>query len=135
MPPKHTIRKELPQERQSSYPNRKKISFGFSELRDISFPKAKNDQAFFIQFIQRLKKYSQLDWNTLYQTQRHGFGTEYIEIKTMTKAAQELVSMDMERLIALRATGDNHVFLGYRDGDVFQVVFIEYNFGDIYSHS
>ena len=25
-------------------------------------------------------------------------------------------------------------FLGYRDGSVFQVLFIEYKFGDIYNH-
>lgn len=30
--------------------------------------------------------------------------------------------------------GDNHVFLGYRQQNTFEVIFIEYNFGDIYSH-
>lgn len=34
----------------------------------------------------------------------------------------------------LRATGDNHSFLGYRTEDVFQILFIEYQFGDIYQH-
>ena len=32
------------------------------------------------------------------------------------------------------ATGDNHVFLGYRQQNTFEVIFIEYNFGDIYTH-
>ena len=31
-------------------------------------------------------------------------------------------------------SGNNHAFLGYRDGSVFQVLFIEYKFGDIYNH-
>ena len=37
-------------------------------------------------------------------------------------------------MLHYRATGDNHVFLGYRDNNVFQVIFIEYQFGDVYVH-
>lgn len=34
----------------------------------------------------------------------------------------------------LTISGDNHPFLGYRDKDTFQVVFIEAEFGDVYKH-
>lgn len=53
----------------------------------------------------------------------------------MTQAAQVHVPIGMASLLVFRATGDNHVFLGYREGNVFQVIFIEYQFGDVYSHS
>lgn len=36
--------------------------------------------------------------------------------------------------MVFRATGDNHVFLGYHQKDTFEVIFIEYSFGDIYTH-
>ena len=52
----------------------------------------------------------------------------------MTQAAQVHVPIGMESLLVFRATGANHVFLGYREGNVFQVIFIEYQFGDVYSH-
>ncbi len=34
----------------------------------------------------------------------------------------------------MRATGDNHAFLGHRIGNVFNVIFIEHEFGDVYNH-
>lgn len=45
-----------------------------------------------------------------------------------------MVPSGLGKLLVLRATGNNHAFLGYRDGNVFQVLFIEYHFGDIYNH-
>ena len=45
-----------------------------------------------------------------------------------------MVPSGLTKLLVLRATGNNHAFLGYRDGSVFQVLFIEYKFGDIYNH-
>ena len=44
------------------------------------------------------------------------------------------LTRDVGFLMAFRATGDNHVFLGFREGNVFQVVFVESSFGDIYNH-
>ena len=41
---------------------------------------------------------------------------------------------DVTKLYVFRATGDNHAFLGYRNGNVFNVLFIEYAFGDVYKH-
>lgn len=52
----------------------------------------------------------------------------------MTAAAQTHVPKGMDSLLVFRATGDNHVFLGYREENVFQVIFIEYQFGDVYQH-
>ena len=134
MKTKSIIRKEAPVARKVSASHKNTLSFGFSELRDISFIKAKNDATYFIAFLQRLRQYSSLDWNTLYTTQKHGFGTENIEVDSLTDSARRQLTFDIKKLIVLRSKGDNHAFLGFRDNDVFQVVFIEYKFGDIYNH-
>lgn len=111
-----------------------KVAFNFSELRTISYSDAKRDGAFFINFIGRLKKLCSLDWNTINRSERHSFGTETMSVSKLTKAAQEKAPSGVDSFKVFRATGNNHVFLGYREENIFYVVFIEYNFGDIYNH-
>lgn len=110
------------------------LSFGFDELADVSYVKASNDSDFFISFIQRLKKYCLLSWSGIRTAQRHGFGTESIDVATLNEGARSRTPSQLKKILVLRATGDNHAFLGYRKGNVFQVLFIEYEFGDIYNH-
>lgn len=114
---------------------RKDLTFGFGDLRDVSYVKAKSDSSFFIDFIQHLRQFCKLNWNDVRTTQRHGYGTETIEVKCLNEGVKSQVPSGLTKLLVLRATGDNHAFLGYRDGNVFQVLFIEYKFGDIYQHS
>ena len=111
-----------------------KVSFGFSEIRDVSFIKAKNDSAFFIEYIHHLKQFCNMTWGEIRTTQRHGLGSETIGVNRLSRKALQRVPFGLKKLIVLRATGNNRVFLGYRDGNVFQVLFIEYRFGDIYAH-
>ena len=113
------IKKQHP-ERPPVGPSR--VVFGFSELRPL------------ISYIERLKRLCLLDWSDLRCAQRHSFGTEKISLVSLSPAAQNNCPAGVDGLLALRAAGDNHAFLGYRDGNVFQVVFIEYQFGDIYRH-
>lgn len=113
---------------------RQNISFGFGDLRDVSFTDAKNDSAFFIDYIQHLRQFSNLTWNDVRTTQRHGYGTETIAVSCLKQGVRQLVPTGLAKLLVLRATGNNHAFLGYRDGNIFQVLFIEYQFGDIYKH-
>lgn len=113
---------------------RKDLTFGFGDLRDVSYVKAKSDSSFFIDFIQHLRQFCKLNWNDVRTTQRHGYGTETIEVKSLNEGVKSQVPSGLTKLLVLRATGDNHAFLGYRDGNVFQVLFIEYKFGDIYQH-
>ena len=75
-----------------------------------------------------------MDWDAVNVSAKHSFGWEVMELKSMTKSAQLSVPAGMDKLLVFRATGDNHVFLGYRQQNIFEVIFIEYNFGDIYSH-
>lgn len=107
------------------------VSFSFSYLHDVSYPDCK-DCAFFVSYLKRLKKLSSIGWNVLNASGRHSFGWEKIPVKQIKKDVK--LSDDVGFLISLRATGDNHVFLGFREANVFHVVFIESNFGDIYDH-
>lgn len=113
---------------------RKDISFGFGDLRDVSYIKAKNDSAYFIDFIQHMRQFCKLNWNDVRTTQRHGYGSETIDVISLKEGVRSYVPSGLSKLLVLRATGNNHAFLGYRDGSVFQVLFIEYKFGEIYNH-
>ena len=113
---------------------RNSLTFGFKDLRDVSYVKAKNDSVYFVDFIQHLRKFCSLNWNEVRTTQRHGLGTESIDVASLKESVKDQVPSGLTKLLVLRATGNNHAFLGYRDGSVFQVLFIEYKFGDIYNH-
>lgn len=115
--------------------NSEKLVFGFSELKDISYIKGEKDGKFFICFLSRLKKLSLLDWKTVSVSAKHSYGWEIMKVDNMTDAARTKVPAGMDKLLVFRATGDNHVFFGYRNQNIFEVIFIEYAFGDIYRHN
>lgn len=107
------------------------ISFGFRYLHEASYVNC-NKADFFIKHFKRLQQLSQLTWEQIDVSNRHSFGYEKIPV-TSIKVKVNLTE-DVKNLMVFRATGDNHSFLGIREEDVFQVVFIESDFGDIYSH-
>ena len=80
----------------------------------------------------RLKKICGTDWKTVNIPQRHAIGCEKIPVTAIKKDLK--LTREVTFLLAFRATGDNHAFLGFRDGNIFQVVYIEAEFGDIYNH-
>lgn len=126
---RYLVRAEEPEEKKVG--QKQYISFGFDFLHDVSYTGCKKSD-FFINFLQRLRKLSQLDWNEINKSQRHSFGYEKIPISSIKKDIH--ITKGVDYLFAFRATGDNHVFLGFREGNVFKVVFIETEFGDIYNH-
>lgn len=93
---------------------------------------------FFIEFILRLKGLCKLGWREISSSQRHGFGFETIAISSLSKTAEnairKVLSPEVNKLLVFRATGDNHVFLGYRTQGIFHILLIEYQFGDAYNH-
>lgn len=111
-----------------------KVSFGFGGLHDNSFVNAVRDGGFFIDFINRLKSLCNIGWSGINTSWRHGYGFEKLSKSAMNKHIASLLPSGVDSLQVFRATGDNHVFLGYRDGNIFQILFIEYEFGDIYKH-
>ena len=66
---------------------------------------------------ERLKKLCLLDWNEINKSQRHSFGYEKISIKSIKKDIS--IAKGIDYLFSFRATGSNHVFLGFREGNVF----------------
>lgn len=107
------------------------VSFGFDFLHDVSYTECKKSD-FFINLLKRMRNLCLLDWNEINKSQRHSYGYEKISVKEIKKDIH--ITKGVDYLFAFRATGDNHVFLGFREGNVFKVVFIEAEFGDIYNH-
>ena len=106
--------------------------FSFKYLTDHSFKDCR-DGGFFTTFLLRLKKLSELGWNEINTAERHGFGWEKIPREILKHNLPQEITPEVP-LLAFRATGDNLPFVGFRDGKVFHIVFIEAGFGDIYNH-
>lgn len=109
-----------------------KVVFGFEHLNEVSWIDCK-EAKFFKDFLIHLTKFSSLTWQAIYSAPRHGLGTETIPRQSI-KPQIKNVPDEIQRFLVLRATGDNHPVLGYREKDTFQVVLLEANFGDIYNH-
>lgn len=122
---------KITDEKQDGYP-----IFCFKYLMDEPKRDPKNKDGFYAQFIARLKKLSNLGWNGINTSGRHGFGYEKIPIGQINKTNfPSLITPEIKDLMVFRATGDNRAFLGIRsDNDVFHVIFIEEDFNKIYKH-
>lgn len=106
--------------------------FSFKHLRDVSV-KWCRDASFLPDFLFRLRKLSELGWKEIDKSFRHSFGMEKIDRKRLKPQLPAGVTPEVP-LFAFRAVGDNRPFVGFREGKVFHVVFIETAFGDIYDH-
>lgn len=109
-----------------------KVTFGFEHLHNVSWTDAK-DVRFFKDFMLHLQKFSTMTWQAIYSAPRHGLGTETLPVSAV-KPQVIGIPTEIQKFLVLRATGDNHPMLGYRDKDTFQVVFLETEFGDVYKH-
>ena len=107
--------------------------FCFKYLNDVSFKDCKKAD-FFIEFLLRLKKLSALGWKEIRLSQRHSFGMEKIPVNKIHPQLPTCVTPEVTHLHVFRATGSNHPFVGIEIQNVFRVLFIEANFGDIYDH-
>lgn len=108
--------------------------FSFKYLRDVSYPDC-SDHKFFIDFLNRLQKLSELGWAEIRQSAPHSYGMEPIPAKQMKHKAKlpSFVSKDAD-LHVFRAVGDNRAFVGLQVGKIFYIFFIEAKFNDIYPH-
>ena len=106
--------------------------FGFKYLADCSFSSCR-DGGFFSSFLLRLKKLSVLGWKEIALSGRHGFGMEKIPRTALNHELPSEITPEVP-LFAFRAAGNNLPFVGFREGRVFHIVFIEASFGDIYNH-
>lgn len=109
-----------------------KVAFGFEHLHNVSWSDTR-DVRFFKEFLLHLQKFSAMTWQAVYSAPRHGFGAETLPLSAV-KPQITGIPQEIQKFLVLRATGDNHPFLGYRDKDTFQVVFVEAEFGSVYKH-
>lgn len=108
--------------------------FSFRYFNDVSMKDCK-EQQFFVDYINRLCKLSQLGWNEIRKSQTHSFGMESMP-KTQIKHQGLLPSFVTKEvdLHLFRAVGDNHVMVGLQEGKIYHVFFVEAKFGDVSSH-
>lgn len=108
--------------------------FSFRWLSDASL-KDCNEAKFFVSFLGRLQKLSELGWEGIRLSNRHSFGMESIPVSSIKiKKLPEIVTPDVKNLHVLRATGDNHPMIGLQEGKIFHIFFIETVWNDIYNH-
>ena len=107
--------------------------FSFKYLQKVSFDgdiKAK----FFQDFLLRLKKYSDLGWKQMAVEKRHDYGWEYLSPDRMKHQLPTAITPEVQ-LMVLRSSNDKRAMVGFREWNIFHVIFIEANFNDIYEHS
>ncbi len=106
--------------------------FSFRHLQHISFTDCK-EVTFFPSFMKRLKNLSELGWNGINTSQRHGYGMEKLPQNIIKPQLPSIITPEVQ-LFAFRATGNNLPFVGFREGKIFHILFIETSFGDVYDH-
>lgn len=106
--------------------------FSYKYLQNVSFCSQK-DASFFHEFINRLHKYSTLGWQEMQTSGRHSFGFEYLPQNIMKPQLPSVVTPEVH-LMVLRSTNDNRALVGFREWNIFHIIFIEANFNDIYDH-
>jgi len=107
--------------------------FCFKFLVSSSYIKCK-DPNFFIDFLSRLQKLSELGWTEIRKSHRHSFGMEKIPVKSIKPKIPKCITPDVTHLHVFRAAGNNLSFIGIEVQEIFRIIFIETKFGDIYKH-
>jgi len=108
--------------------------FCFKYLSDVSIKKC-TDSKFFYDFLMRLQKLSELGWNEIRKSHKHAYGLEPIPLyKIKPQVLPDSITPDVKYLHAFRASGNNLSFVGIQRQNIFRILFIEANFGDIYEH-
>lgn len=108
--------------------------FSFRYFNDISMRDCKEPQ-FFVDYINRLKKLSQLGWDEIRKSHTHSFGMEPIPVFQIKHQGllPSFVTKEVD-LHLFRAVGDNRVMAGLQDGKLYHVFFVEAKFGDVSPH-
>lgn len=106
--------------------------FCFKYLQSRSFVDCK-DGSFFSDFLKRLKDLSDLGWKQISVSHRHAYGMEKLTQEIIKPQLPGIITPDVP-LFAFRAVGNNLPFVGFREGNIFHILFIETSFGDIYDH-
>jgi len=92
--------------------------------KDYSLEQCSTDEK--VAFVEKLFKLSQLSWQEIEHTQKHGLGTEKIAITSISAGLPPIITREVKFLLALRFIGKKP-FIGYRDRFLFHVIFIDRN--------
>ena len=109
--------------------------FSFRYLHNDSYSNC-NDASFFIKFLERLQKLSELGWKEVRIANRHGYGMEKIPIAQLNVSIKNVpfITPEVKEIDVFRSNGDNRTFVGVQKGKIFYILFIETRFGDICPH-
>jgi hypothetical protein len=106
--------------------------FCLHHLQDGHDVASLRDKAAQAQFALTLHKCAKLTWQDIGQAGRHGNGTEWIPAGQVRAPIPEKFS-DQTKFMAFRYNGKKPM-LGVRINEVFHVLWIEREFGDVYPH-
>jgi len=110
--------------------------FSFKYLQDNSISRCR-DSRFFFNFLMRLKKLSELGWDEIRTSSRHGFGMEKIPRSNIIPQLQypTFITPEVKEFSVFRSSGSNTGLVGFQMGKIFYIFYIEASHGDIYSHN
>ena len=91
------------------------------------------DDSMRLAFLEKWHKRSSFTWKELAQHQGHGLGSEFIP-SSQIKPAIPRQFQDVEKFRVFRHQG-NLPFVGWRDGAIFYLIWIEKEYNDLYNHS
>ena len=108
----------------------RKPAFSFEFLQDshcITVCSQEDQRA----FLDTMRNLSQLTWQQIRSTQRHGLGSEKIYRASFTVKIPDYISEDVT-FIAIRFSGKKPM-VGFQDGRIFHIVWFDKNF-TVYKH-
>lgn len=82
--------------------------------------------------VSQLTRLSQLSWNDIKLSHKHGMGTEKINKSAIRSTFPVFISDDVDHLLAFRFKG-LAPFLGHRNGSVLHIIYIDSKF-TLYDH-
>lgn len=109
------------------------ISFRYYD--DVSVRKNK-DVKFLGQLLMHFREITSHTWDEISKAGRHSMiGFEYLPLDCFVpQKFPEILLQDNKKLMVFRSAGDNRVMAGVRKGEIFYVIFVETEFGDICRH-
>lgn len=108
--------------------------FSFRYFKNVSAKDCK-DAKFFLDYITRLQKLSELGWDEIRKSHPHSYGMEPMPQAQIhhNGLLPSFVTKEVD-LHVFRAVGDNRVMVGLQEGKIYHVFFVEAKFGDISPH-
>ncbi|RDI13219.1 hypothetical protein [Flavobacterium sp. AG291] len=120
-----------PTENRISMPDHKHPVFCFKHVHpDHNLNECTADEK--VSLLEQIVRLSQMTWDEIERTHRHGMGSEKIEVNSLKVKCPEFITDDVNYLLSLRFQGKKP-FLIHRDRFICHVIFIDNKFS-VYKH-